>query len=199
MRPGSKEPRSRSQPAPRSSGLNDTLTYAYQVFKNGRSRAPFASGSGVNLNELAFTPDDNGSYQIVLTVSDRTGDRRRQARRSRWRTPAQSMITSISHPSTWIEGMTLSLGTSATDPAGSNDTLTYVYQVFKDGNAFASGSGVNQTSFAFTPDDNGSYQIVLTGPTGRGIGDDEPDDRGGNAARNVRLPRSVTLRHGSKG
>ena len=75
--------------------------------------------------------------------------------------------------------MTLSLGASATDPAGSNDTLTYVYQVFKDGNAFASGSGVNETSFAFTPDDNGGYQIVLTVSDEDGDGDDEPDDRGG--------------------
>ena len=35
-------------------------------------------------------------------------------------------------------------------------------EVFKDGVAFASGSGVDPTSFSFTPDDDGSYRIVLT-------------------------------------
>ena len=51
---------------------------------------------------------------------------------------------------------------SATDPAGSNDTSTYAYQIYKNGSSFAAGSGVNQTSFNFTPDDNGSYDIQLT-------------------------------------
>jgi len=63
-----------------------------------------------------------------------------------------------------VEGTMITVTGSATDPAGANDTLTYSYEVFKDGSttAFASGSGVDQTSFSFTPDDNGSYEIVLT-------------------------------------
>ena len=36
-------------------------------------------------------------------------------------------------------------------------TRTEIY-----GAAYASASGVNDTNFTFTPDDNGSYQIVLT-------------------------------------
>ena len=72
------------------------------------------------------------------------------------------IITSISSP--LQEGASISVTGTASDPAGGNDTLTYAWQVFKDGasTAFASASGVDQTGFSFTPDDNGSYQIVLT-------------------------------------
>ena len=72
------------------------------------------------------------------------------------------VIESVS--ATRLEGTPIDVVASATDPAGANDTLTYSYEVFKDGasTAFASGSGVDQTTFRFTPDDNGSYEIVLT-------------------------------------
>ena len=62
------------------------------------------------------------------------------------------------------EGTAISVTGTASDPAGGNDTLTYTWQVFKDGasTAFVASGGVDQTSFSFTPDDNGSYQIVLT-------------------------------------
>ncbi|HKB03745.1 MAG TPA: Ig-like domain-containing protein, partial [Gemmataceae bacterium] len=43
------------------------LTYAWTVRKNGQ---PFASGTGAN---LLFTPDDNGTYAVTLTVTDGFG------------------------------------------------------------------------------------------------------------------------------
>ena len=52
----------------------------------------------------------------------------------------------------------IEVAASATDPAGANDTLSYSWEVFKDGVAFANGSGTDLASFSFTPDDNGSYQ-----------------------------------------
>ena len=63
-----------------------------------------------------------------------------------------------------VEGTSITVTASATDPAGANDTLTYSYAVFKNGGAtvFAGASGVDQTSFSFTPDEFGSYQVVLT-------------------------------------
>ena len=63
-----------------------------------------------------------------------------------------------------MEGTPITVTGSASDPAGANDTLTYAWTVNKGGGptAFASGSGVGLTSFSFTPDDNASYQIVLT-------------------------------------
>jgi Ca2+-binding RTX toxin-like protein len=53
-------------------GANDTLTYAYAVYRDGGT-APVAVGSGVDLTAFSFTPGDNGSYEIVLTVTDEDG------------------------------------------------------------------------------------------------------------------------------
>ncbi|MCA9037595.1 MAG: hypothetical protein KDA91_20815, partial [Planctomycetaceae bacterium] len=63
-----------------------------------------------------------------------------------------------------LEGSEIVVTGAATDPAGSGDTLAYDYRVYKNGaeTVFASASGTDLLSFTFTPDDNGSYQIVLT-------------------------------------
>ena len=51
-------------------GPYDTLTYSWTVEKDG---VAFADGSGVDLTEFRFTPDDNADYRIVLTVADEDG------------------------------------------------------------------------------------------------------------------------------
>ena len=143
-------------------GANDTLTYSWQVFKNGASTA-FASSSGVDQTSFSFTPDDDGSYRIVLSVSDEDGGSTTVDQTISVAnvapTPAIATISNVRQ-----EGTAISVTGTASDPAGSSDTLTYAWQVFKDGasTAFASSSGIDQTSFSFTPDDDGSYQIVLT-------------------------------------
>ncbi len=50
-------------------GANDTLSYAWSVYKDGGPTA-FASGTGAN---WSFTPTDDGSYEIRLTASDEDG------------------------------------------------------------------------------------------------------------------------------
>ncbi len=62
---------------------------------------------------------------------------------------------------TRVEGTSIAVSGTATDPAGANDTLSYAWSVYKDGGptAFASGTGAN---WSFTPTDNGSYEIRLT-------------------------------------
>jgi large repetitive protein len=68
-------------------------------------------------------------------------------------------IGSISNPRQ--EGTAITVDGSATDPAGTNDTLTYAWEVFIDGSttAYTTGTG---TSFTIHPFDNGSFRIVLT-------------------------------------
>ena len=61
-----------------------------------------------------------------------------------------------------VAGTPVDVTASAVDPAGANDTLTYVYEVSKNGSTFANGSGVDLTGFRFTPDQNGSYEIAVT-------------------------------------
>jgi hypothetical protein len=48
-------------------GIADTFTYAWMVKKNGNS---FANGSDPS---FSFTPDDNGTYEVSLSVTDDDG------------------------------------------------------------------------------------------------------------------------------
>ena len=108
-------------------GSEDTLTYAWSVFKDGAATA-YAGSSGVNQTSFTFTPDDDGSYQVVLTVSDEDGGST---------TATQSIavdnvlpapqIVSIGTPR--VEGTAIAVTGSATDPGGANDALTYSWQV----------------------------------------------------------------------
>ena len=64
-------------------------------------------------------------------------------------------------PASGPEGTEISLTGSATDPSVADTTagFTFSWSVTKDASPFASGSGA---SFAFTPDDNGSYVVTLS-------------------------------------
>jgi hypothetical protein len=75
--------------------------------------------------------------------------------------------SSVSIGSVRVEGTAIAVRGSVTDPAGANDVLTYAWAVYKDGGAtpFATGSGAD---WSFTPDDNGSYRVVLTVSDGDG-------------------------------
>ena len=74
--------------------------------------------------------------------------------------PPTPSIDTISEP--WLEGTEIQVLASASDPAGPSDILTYHYSVTKEGAAYAEDSGVDLTTFDFTPDDNGVYEIQLT-------------------------------------
>jgi len=62
-------------------------------------------------------------------------------------------------PDPAIEGNTIQVTGSAVAPAG--DTISYAWQIFKDGSPteYATGSG---SSWSFVPTDDGSYEIRLT-------------------------------------
>jgi hypothetical protein len=51
-------------------GTLDTQTYAWSVTKNG---AAFTTGTPVTGTTFGFTPDDNGTYVVTLTVTDDDG------------------------------------------------------------------------------------------------------------------------------
>ena len=132
-------------------GANDTVSLLWSVTQGGLQ---VASGSGASFQ---FRPGDDGQYMVSLIASDEDGG-----------SASTELIVSVdnvpptaslSGPTSGIEGSPLTLLGSATDPAGSNDTLTFTWLVAKDGLAFDSGSGRN---IQFTPDNNGLYQVTLT-------------------------------------
>jgi hypothetical protein len=65
---------------------------------------------------------------------------------------------SISEP--WEEGTPIAVTSVVSDPAGTSDTVTVGWKVFKN-NSFIKNGG-NAPSFTFTPDDQGSFRIELT-------------------------------------
>ncbi|MEZ6121983.1 MAG: Calx-beta domain-containing protein [Planctomycetaceae bacterium] len=131
------------------------LTYQWTLSHNGI----LIAGDDHHSFQHAFT--DNGHYEISLSVTAVGRATSTQIIEfSVGNADPTPVIDSIS--AVRVEGTQIDVTASATDPAGANDTLTYTYSVLKDGVAFASESGVDQTSFSFTPDDNGSYEITLT-------------------------------------
>ena len=132
----------------------DGVTLAWEVFKDD---VAYSSGAG---SDYSFTPDDNGSYRIVLTATDKDNASTFAEQTITVDNVAPTpTITSISDVR--LEGTNISVSGSATDPgtAVTGDGVTLAWEVFKDGVAYSSGAG---SDYSFTPDDNGSYRIVLT-------------------------------------
>ena len=55
------------------SGASRSFVFNYEVFKDGSATA-FASQTGADLTRFEFTPDNNGVYEIRLSVADEDGD-----------------------------------------------------------------------------------------------------------------------------
>jgi Ca2+-binding RTX toxin-like protein len=132
-------------------GVNDTLSYSWGVTKNGTA---YLNGSGTG---FSFTPDDDGTYVVTLTVTDKDGG---------VGTASQTVGVTNVAPTAVITGASAAgtvntavlLGSSVGDP-GTADTFTYAWTVTRYGSAFATGTGAD---FTFTPNTPGSYVVTLT-------------------------------------
>ena len=130
------------------------FTFAWSVTKNG---SPFASGTASN---LSFTPDDNGTYLVSLSVTDKDGGVGSDSKTiTVTNVPPTASITGA--PATSPEGTAINLGSTVTDPSAQDTAtgFTVAWSVTKNGSPFASG---NLASFSFTPDDNGTYEVSLS-------------------------------------
>lgn len=132
-------------------GAVQAVTYAWTILKNG---TPYAAGTG---DSIDFTPDDDGIYAVNLTVTDAEGVEGLDAATITVTNVAPS-ASIVGAPATSPEGTEIVL-TSMVSDAGSADTFSYAWMVTKNGNAYSSGTSA---AFTFTPDDDGSYVVMLT-------------------------------------
>src|SRR5213078_4214543 len=93
----------------------EPLTYAWTVTKNG---AAYVTGSATS---LTFTPDDNGTYAVTLTVTNINGSGTDTKTIAVTNVPPS--ITSVSGPSAVTLGSSVTLTAAFTDP-GIRDTHT---------------------------------------------------------------------------
>jgi hypothetical protein len=137
-------------------GTADTLSYAWSVTKNGQ---PYdLSGVTTNASSIIFDVNDNGAFVVTLVVTDDDGGSI---------TKTKNITVTNANPDAEIsgepvgsisEGTPVSLSVLATDP-GTLDTFTYTWSVKKNGSAYTlpGNAVVDQTTFTFTPNDNGTY------------------------------------------
>ncbi|MEX2251013.1 MAG: PKD domain-containing protein [Acidimicrobiia bacterium] len=135
----------------------DPVTLSWTVALDGTTLA-----TGTN-PDIAFTPADDGVYDVSLTADDGDGGI----------TTATGQVTVANldpsaaitgTPGSVVEDEAVTLGSVATDP-GSTDLLTYVWTVALDGATVAPGAGPD---FSFTPNGAGSYVVVLVVSDGDG-------------------------------
>ncbi len=126
-------------------GILDTLTYSWNF---GDNTNPVIG------QNVTHTFADNGSYNVVLTVTDKDGGITTQTVVAKVDNVAPTIV-SIAKPSTIKEGESVTFNATATDP-GILDTLTYSWN-FGDNTTPVTGQNVNHIFV-----DNGNYNVVLT-------------------------------------
>jgi Ca2+-binding RTX toxin-like protein len=138
-----------------------SLTYTWTVTRSrdgGATFQPYATGAGAS---FGFTPDDDGTYAVTLTVTDKDGGSGTTA-------PTTIAVTNVG-PAAAITGASatvpagaaVALGSLVSDPSSADTAagFTYAWAVTKDGTPFASGTAAGLT---FTPDAAGTYVVTLT-------------------------------------
>jgi uncharacterized delta-60 repeat protein len=134
-----------------------TETYAWSVTQGAMV---IATGTASN---VTFTPADDGAYTVTLTVKDH--DNASVTKTSTLNVANVNPTASIAAvgATSVNEGDSVAFTSNASDvPA---DTITYAWSVKKNGVGFGSATTQN---FAFTPDDNASYEVSLTVSDGDG-------------------------------
>lgn len=127
----------------------DDTSFTYAWTLNG---SPYGTGTSIR-----FTPNDNGPYLLSVVVKDPAGASGSDSKTVSVTNVAPT-VSIGGAPSSSPEGTSIAMTSTVTDP-GTADTFTYVWKVTKNGVSYAAGSS---STFGFTPDDNGTYAVMLT-------------------------------------
>ncbi len=146
-------------------GSNDTIiSHLWIVTKNS-----VAFGVPGTQATYTFTPDDEGTYVVTLTVQDDD---------HAFASTQYFIIVDNANPDPAIqgapssdspEGTAITLNSTVTDP-GAVDIISRVWSVKKNGSAYVLPPGTITTAaaFSFTPDDEGQYEVMLSASDGDG-------------------------------
>jgi len=136
-------------------------TYQWSVVKNGGNTA-YATGTTAN---FTFTPDDNGSFAVTLTVTDGNPALNDVATDSRTFVIANvAPKASVTGPATAVRGQPLSFTLSATDPSTVDQAASFTYKIDWDGNGTVDQTvtGTAKTVVTHIYTTAGSFNVMVT-------------------------------------
>jgi hypothetical protein len=141
-------------------GSLDTLTYAWSVTKDG-SAVTLPGSVVIDTASFAYTPADQGAYVFTCLVTDKDGGTKTLTHNVAVSNVSPTLAL-VSVPTTGNEGSSITVGSTASDPG--DDTLTYGWTVYRNGQLYSlpNGTTTDGTSLTFTPTDNGSYVVRLS-------------------------------------
>lgn len=163
-------------------GAADTHTYAWSVTKDGD---PFASGAD---SSFTFTPDDNATYVVTLTVTDDDGGFDSNSQTITGTNVAPTVTSAAATPSTLIIAEPLTVSGGFSDP-GVNDSLWETSINWGDSTAAAVFSVGSQGADAITHTrpsgyaGPGSYEIWI-----------EVRDKDGGLSSVAKVPVTVSYK-----
>jgi Ca2+-binding RTX toxin-like protein len=129
------------------------FTEVWSVTKNG---AAFASGSGTN---FGFTPDDNGTYVVTLSATDKDGG----TGTATATIPVFNVApaASLSGPADGVRGQARTFTLGASDPSPVDQAAGFTYQIaWGDGSTQAAGPSGVTLDHVYT--DSGAYTVQVT-------------------------------------
>ena len=119
---------------------------------------PYATGTG---SGFSFTPDDNGTYVVTLSATDKDGGVSAPASTTIVVFDVAPTAAIAGPPASSPEGSPIALTGVVTDPSPVDVAAGFAeaWTVTKNGSPLATGTG---SGFSFTPDDNGNYIVTLS-------------------------------------
>jgi CSLREA domain-containing protein len=140
-------------------GANDPLTFTWTITRPDSTTFTLTGAAP------SFTPADNGSFGVSLTVSDGDGGTATQTA-SLSVTNVNPTITAVTNTGPLNEGASATVTVTASDPAGGNDPLSYEFDLDNNGTYELGPQAANQASRVFA--DNGSYPVTVRVTDGDG-------------------------------
>jgi hypothetical protein len=151
---------------PSQADTNAGFKYLWSVTKDGNPYSQSALSPTPGYTSYSFTPNDNGTYVVTLTVTDKDGGTGTASFNVGVNNVAPSAtITGV--PSKGFAGTPINLGSTSTDPSeiDANAGFKYLWSVTKNGNPYSQSAispSAGMSNYSFTPDEGGTYVVTLS-------------------------------------